>query len=95
MNDEKCYETGDLERARPDDITGWIEVDSSNKILGRSSGDFIGEKTRMLYKLIWNTYENEVAPVKGGRGEDSDKDFDDKKELTIPGARLRSAWIKL
>ncbi len=76
--------TGDWKASEsPDAATGWIVVDSDTQSIGKTTGGFVGEEVRNLYKLWW-IYDNTVHPMSGGtRGTSADADFDAGKLLLV------------
>lgn len=77
--------TGDTKFSMsPTATTGWIVVIDNNQTLAQSGGTFNGEEVRNLYRLIYDNYDNTLAPVSSGRGANADADFDAAKTIRFP-----------
>ena len=70
--------------------TGWV-LASGRTVGNAASGatERAAEDTRILYRLLWNSYNDTQLPVSGGRGASADLDFDANKTITLPDYRGR------
>lgn len=65
---------------------GGVEIgNGSSAAAGRANADCLA-----LFQHLWNTYNNTICPVSGGRGASALADFDANKKITLLSVRGRA-----
>lgn len=63
---------------------GWVNLNDTSTIGASSStATYAGTESWPLYYLLWNTVNNNFAPVAGGRGANAFNDFTANKKMTL------------
>lgn len=72
---------------------GWMNCNGTT--IGSATSEATGladNTTRTLYMHLWNSFNNTICPVIGGRGVSADADFTANKPITLPDLRGRTTF---
>lgn len=88
------FVTGDMKMTwRPSPTTGWVFMNDGTIGSGASGATTrANADTEDLYTLFWNTFDDELVPVTGGRGADAATDFAADKPLRLPRVLGRALY---
>lgn len=75
--------------------SGWV-LASGGTVGGASSAATLraNDDTKALFELLWNSLNNGLAPVSGGRGGSSAADWSANKSIAVPDLRGRALFGK-
>jgi hypothetical protein len=63
---------------------GWIVQDSYLDTIGKTGATFSGQYVKNLYVLVYESFDNSICPVSGGRTGNAFNDFDANKTMQLP-----------